>query len=114
MRFIQGYVRLGNIPHGTIYKPFLIAVYNKYMAKKKIQRKITVKSPKIGGVYFFRFAGTVLKGSIIGTSDSLTKHHNEKYFTILSNENELTPGASTKYPVSIRDIGLTYNDVKYY
>jgi hypothetical protein len=82
------------------------------MAKKKTQRKIKVKSPEIGKVYFFRFAGTVNQGTLIGPCDSLTKYYNEKHYILLSYENELTKGGSTKYPVSIRDIGLTYNDLK--
>lgn len=74
------------------------------MAKKKTQRQITVKSPKIGGKYFFRFAGSVLEGAIIKESKSLSKHYAEKWYTIESD--------GTKYPVSIREIALTYNELK--
>jgi len=81
------------------------------MAKKQLQRKITVKSPKMGGTYYFRFAGSVLQGTIIDKCESLRKHYNEKYYTFLSDGT--TKGIFNKYPVSIRDIGSNINDVKY-
>jgi len=73
------------------------------MAKKKIQRAITVKSPKIGEKYYFSFAGSTLFGILTKESKSLSKHYNEKWYTIESD--------GTKYPVSIRQIALTRNEL---
>ena len=82
------------------------------MAKKQPQRKISVKSPKIGKDYFFRFAGSILKGTILSECDKLTELYKEKYYTIESGQNQITPGSVTRYPVSIRQIALTYNELK--
>ena len=82
------------------------------MANKKIQRKITVKSPAIGETYYFRFAGSILKGTLISEAESLSKHYNEKYYMLLSNEIEVNEGSATKYPVSIREIALTRNELR--
>ena len=83
------------------------------MAKKKTQRTITVKSPNIGETYYFRFAGSALKGTLLEECVGLSKHHNEKYYILISYENEITKGASTKYPVSIREMASTYKELKY-
>lgn len=74
------------------------------MAKKKTQRAITVKSPKIGEKYHFNFAGSTLFGTLIKESKSLSKHYNEKWYTM-----ELD---GTKYPISIREMALTRNELK--
>ena len=74
------------------------------MAKKKIQRAITVKSPKIGEKYYFSFAGSTLFGILTKESKSLSKHYNEKWYTMESD--------GTKYPISIREIALTYNELR--
>lgn len=75
------------------------------MAKKKTPREITVKSPKIGATYYFRFAGSVVLGTLLRESESLSKHYNEKWLTMLAD--------GTKYPVSIRDIAIKKNELKY-
>lgn len=72
----------------------------------KIQRKITVKSPKIGEKYYFNFAGSTLFGILLKESKSLSKHYNEKWYTM-----ELD---GTKYPISIREIALTRKELKMY
>ncbi len=74
------------------------------MAKKKIQRSITVKSPKIGEKYYFSFAGSVLHGTFYAESKSLSKHYGEKFCSFITTD-------GTKYPVSIRQIALTRNEL---
>lgn len=75
------------------------------MAKKKTPRAVTVKSPKIGATYYFRFAGSVVIGTLLKESESLSRHYNEKWLTMLAD--------GTKYPVSIREIALTHKELKH-
>ena len=81
------------------------------MAKKKIQKKIHVKNPKIGSKYYFYFAGGLLHGTCIGVSKKLTAHYGFKYFTFESvadyiSKSEMKPRVY-KYPVAIHDIRET-------
>ena len=79
------------------------------MAKKKQPRKITVKNPKIGTAYYFKFAGSVMFGPMVKECEGLSKTTGVRYIMLTSTEN----GDLTRYPVSIHDISLKKNELKY-
>lgn len=79
------------------------------MAKKKQQpKKIFVKRPEVGNEYYFYFAGGWEKGVLLNTSEKLTSHYGEKWFTL---EN-ITHGRNMKYPVAIYNLREKIEDTK--
>ena len=82
--------------------------YNYYMAKKQPPRKITVKNPKIGTKYYFRFAGSVYYGPILEMCEGLSKTTGIKYYLITADfENN-----RTRYPIAINEMGTTEKQLK--
>lgn len=80
------------------------------MAKKKHQDIIKVKSPKVGSDYYFMFAGSITLGTLACVNEKLTKHYGHKWYTLVRTETR----GETRYPVSIYNIGNTYEDLKRY
>jgi|TARA_R110002167_G_scaffold305649_1_gene509997 hypothetical protein len=64
------------------------------MKKKKDIEKIYVKKPKVGEIYWFMFAGSVIFGTLIRPLDKLTAHYGEPWYMLKGNN-------GIKYPVSI-------------
>lgn len=75
------------------------------MAKKKQDRVLIIKNPKIGKSYKFRFAGSTMYGPIVSVSESLTKTYGYNYYWFNSDDDPVKEGARRMaYPVSIYDI----------
>ena len=77
------------------------------MAKKKSNRKVSVKKPIKGNTYYFKFAGGILKGTLGDRMESLEKHYNEKWYRMHSIES----GREMKYPTPIYNIAETYEEL---
>ena len=67
------------------------------MAKAKKNKKIYVKSPKIGKKYWFCFVGSWDIGTIISRNEKLEEHYGEPWYT-------LQDKTGMKYPTSIFNI----------
>ena len=80
------------------------------MAKKKQEEKIRVSKPKIGEKYYFRFAGSVLDGTLDEVNEKLTKHYGHKWF-LFSREDG---GKVMRYPASIYNIANTESELRNY
>jgi len=80
------------------------------MAKKNQPRKITVKNPKIGTKYYFRFAGSVYYGPLVDTCLELSEKAGTKFYMFTS---ESEGGRKTRYPISIHEIARNNEDLKY-
>jgi hypothetical protein len=78
------------------------------MAKKQPPRKITVKNPKIGTKYYFRFAGSIYYGPILEICEGLSKTTGIKYYLMTAEfENN-----KTRYPIAINEIGTSEKQLK--
>jgi len=77
------------------------------MAKKKQPRKITVKNPKIGTKYYFKFAGSIMYGPLVRFCEGLSKTTNVNYYMFTANEDL----HSTRYPVAINEIANSRNEL---
>lgn len=79
------------------------------MAKKKSEiRTISVKSPKQGDQYYFLFAGGILKGTLGERIERLESHYEEKWYRM----HVIERGREMRYPVSQRNIALTYDELR--
>ena len=81
------------------------------MANNKQPRKITVKNPKIGTKYYFRFAGSVYYGPIVENCLDLSEKVGTKYF--MFNSDSDSNGNKTSYPILINEIAINEEDLKY-
>lgn len=79
------------------------------MAKKKLPRKITIKNPKIGTKYYFRFAGSTYYGKLVNNCEELSEKVGIKYFMFTSSEDN----NKTRYPIAINEIANTENELKH-
>ena len=79
------------------------------MAKKQPPRKITVKNPKIGTKYYFRFAGSVYYGPLVDNCLELSEKVGTDHFMFTSDSD----GNRTRYPIVINEIAKKQEELKY-
>jgi hypothetical protein len=73
--------------------------------KKKTTEKIYVKNPKVGESYYFRFAGCVRYGELLGINKNLTNAQ-KKYFKLIDKEGII-------YPVNHSHISKNPKNIEY-
>lgn len=76
------------------------------MAKKTKVQPIHVKNPKLGATYYFKFAGSILQGTLIEKSKSLSEYYKIAWYYMHDKE-------GTKYPVSIHWLAEDPKQIKY-
>lgn len=72
--------------------------------KKKEEKVILVKKPKIGEMYAFTFAGDKLKGTLVSENKKMTELYKHKWFDLVVKKGQFAHDRDFKYPVSIFDI----------
>ena len=78
---------------------------------KKINKTATVKNPKIGDTYFFRFAGMIYRGKYIRECTSLSKQYGCLYMWFNSDADiPNIDGKLISYPISIKEIATNLED----
>jgi hypothetical protein len=93
-----------------IYKLKQSNIYN--MAKNLKVPTISVPNPKIGEIYYFKFAGSLFTGPIIELDKPLTKMHGHAWYWMSDNCEKLNKqGKKTTYPISIYNIFKTNQNV---
>lgn len=73
------------------------------MAKKKQKEKIRVSKPKVGEKYYFKFAGSILEGTLNEVNEKLSNHYGHAWYLFSRQEN----GKTMRYPASIYNIANT-------
>ena len=80
------------------------------MAKKKKEETIHVSNPKVGSIYYFRFAGSIMPGTLDEVNEKLTIHYGHKWFLFSRTDG----GKTMRYPASIYNIAKTENELRNY
>ena len=84
------------------------------MAKKKENKTIAVKKPKIGESYVFTFAGGLMAGRLDSRNEKLEAHYGEPWFTFVIVKGSQHHERTMRYPVSIYNIIRKADDTDYH
>lgn len=76
------------------------------MARKKVEKPVFVKNPKIGQSYYFRFAGSILHGKLLRKDEDLSRVYSYPWFFLEDLD-------GWKYPTSLDKISKKKSDLEF-